>query len=82
MDNQKLVDLLEKVPEEHLQLLDIINSHITDNSLDVKAIRAMPDAQIQAAGRQAEAYTQQTGRLFQRLGKMAGKIDAGNAGNP
>ena len=78
MDNQRLVDLLEKVPEERLQLLDIINSHITDNSLDVKAIRAMPNAQMQAAGRQAEAYTQQTGRLFQRLNTMAGKRDSEN----
>lgn len=78
MDNQRLVDLLEKVPEERLQLLDIINSHITDNSLDVKAIRAMPDAQIQAAGRQAETYAQYTGRLFQRLNALAGKIDTEN----
>ena len=78
MDNQRLVDLLEKVPEEHLQLLDIVNSHITDNSLDVKAIREMPDAQIQAAGRQAETYAQQTGRLFQRISTLAGKIDAEN----
>ena len=79
MDNQRLVDLLEKVPEERLQLLDIIASHMTDNGIDIKAIRTMPDAQIRAAGRQAETYAEQTSRLFQKLSALAQKMDTEDA---